>query len=530
MSLGALRNGSLKARFALGAGLIGAVAVVAGALMVTGLARVGDRIDASLAAERRIAGYAVLSTQATSFLVVAAEAIQSGLPSEARIDRLTPVVGELERTFAMMRRDLEAAVAEAGALGLDEQSRRATQSLAIARMEALFLTTHEGLAAPDAPRERLQGFLDVFSHSFDTLLNAAVTDEIRTRDAILARIAELRRALTLMAVGVSVLAAALLGVFHVGLVRPQLRRLDLLRGAARRIGRQDFTVALPEGRDDEIGRLFAETNRAAAALAARQREVAKEWARLNQTIAARTEALQEANAALERTDENRRRFFADISHELRTPLTVILMEAELGAKGAGQPDRSFEVIRARAQRLNRRIDDLLRIARSESGRLELKSAPVALQEIMAEAVAETEAETGAAGLRVETAEGAAPVVIGDDNWLRQVLVGLIQNAVRHVRAGERLMLSAEVLGTMGCVQVIDNGPGIPTADQAGVFGRFGRGRDAAGEGFGIGLALAKWVVEAQGGRIVLTSPVPAPFRLGDDPGTMVTVCIPLAEE
>jgi len=520
---------SLRARMLFGAGLIGMVAVLAGALSVLGMIRVGERIEASLAAERRISRYSVLSTQASSFIVVAAEAIQSGASPQGRADRLGPVGDDLTRTFGGIRRDLQAAVAEAADLGLDEQSRRATQSLAIARMEALFSSTRQGLLSDTRDPERLHGFLDAFSQSFDPLLNAAVTDEIRTRDQIMLRIEELRHALIWSAVGVSALAAVLIVVFQFGLVRPLVQRLDLARRAARRIGDEDFSVALPERGRDEIGQLFAETNRTAAALARRRQEVMAEWDRLNDTIAARTEALREANAALARTDENRRRFFADISHELRTPLTVILMEAELGAKGAGDPAEAFGVIEGRARRLNRRIDDLLRIARSESGQIELRRAPVALDGLVEEAVAETAAETQNAGLRVEVAAETDTCVKGDANWLRQVIVGLIQNVVRHAATGVRLSIMTGGEEGFGCVHVIDNGPGIVGSDQARVFARFDRGQDAAPGGFGIGLTLARWVVEKQGGTITLTSPVPAAFRLGDAPGTMMSVRIPLAE-
>lgn len=522
-------RGSLKVRLALGAGLISAVAVLAGALTIVGMVRMGAQLDASLVAERRIARYAVLSTQATSFIVVAAEAIQAGLPPAARADRLSPVGNELSRTFAAMRRDLEQAVDEAQSLGLDEQSRRATQSLGIARMEALFSSTRDALLSEEADRERLQGFLDAFSHRFDTLLNAAAVDEVHMRDQILARIAELQRVQAVLGIAVSVLAGVMLAIFHFGLVRPQLNRLDLARRAAKRIGQEDFTVALPED-DDEIGGLFAETNRTAAALARRKKSLAEDRARLNETIAERTEELRAANAALARADANRRRFFADISHELRTPLTVILMEAELALKGGGDPRAAFATIEARARRLNRRIDDLLRIARSESGQIDLARKTVDLVEVVSDAVAETDAETRSAGLEVTVGLDGPLLVTGDGGWLRQVVVGLIRNAVRHARTGGQLQIQAGSDSAKLCLRVIDNGPGIPAEEQHRVLRRFDRGRNAVGEGFGIGLSLAKWIVEQQAGRIELASPVPAPFRLGTAPGTMVSVCIPRTGE
>ncbi|MGC9420342.1 MAG: HAMP domain-containing sensor histidine kinase [Rhodovulum sp.] len=495
------------------------------------MAQVSDRLEDSLNAERRIARYSVLSTQISAFIVVAAEAIQVGLSPEDRAARLEPATRGLRGTFALMRRDLEGAVEEARAQGLDEQSRRATQSIAIARMEALFTAAHDGLMAETTGKDRAQAYLAGFSQTVDPLLNSAVADEMRIRDAILSGIGELRRRLTLMALGLAGLVAAMFGAFYLGLVRPQLARLDLARQAAQRIGREEFDVALPEDREDEIGRLFAETNRAARALASRRAAVEREWAALNETIAARTEELRAANAALERTDEDRRRFFADIGHELRTPLTVILLESELGAKGAGEPREGFATIRARAQRLQRRIDDLLRVARSESGRIELAAEPVDLARAVAEAVADTRPKIDSAGMSVEVAARPGVSVRGDADWLRQLVAGLIENAVRHGRAGGALAIRVAAEGGMGIVRVIDAGPGVPEDELERVFTRFHRGADGPRpEGFGIGLALARWLVEQMGGRIAMESPVPEQARIGAGPGAMVTLRLPLAEE
>lgn len=519
---------TLKGRLALGAGLIGCVAILSGALTLYGMAQVSARLEDSLAAERRIARYSVLSTQISAFIVISAEAVQTARSLDERAARMAPATEGLERTFAAMRADLEAAVARASDAGLDEQSRRATQSIAIARMDALFRSARNGLLSGRTGEDEARAYLAGFSQTVESLLNAAIADEMRIRDGILAGIADLRRRLTLMAIGISALAAVMFATFYRGLVRPQMGRLDLARQAAQRIGRQDFDVALPETGQDEIGRLFAETNRAARALAARRDEVDREWARLNETIAERTEALRAANEALARTDENRRRFFADIGHELRTPLTVIVLESELGMKGVGDARAGFETIRIRAQRLGRRIDDLLRVARSESGRIELARQPCDLGHAAAEAVADIRPEIDAAGMAVEIDAAPGVRVMGDPDWLRQVIAGLAQNAVRHAATGGRLAVEVAAEAGAGVVRVTDAGPGVPGDEIDRVFTRFHRGTARAG-GFGIGLALAKWLVDQMGGTIALESPVSGPARPGAAPGTRVTLRLPLAE-
>ena len=524
-----MRMLSLRARLGFGALLLGLAALATAALIVFGMERVSARIDAALAAEKRIERYSVLSTQVSTFIVVAAESIQSGLPVAARSDRLESVTANITRTFANLRHDLEQAVEEARDLGLDEQSRRATQSIGLARMEALFRSTRDAFLSASANRERLRGHIDIFAIGFDPLLNGVITDEVRARDRILSGIDDLRLRLTRAALAIAAVTLLMMIAFYTGLVRPQLERLNLLRKATMQIGRENFEIALPERQPDEIGLLFTETNRMADALSRRKNEVDQEWSRLNATIADRTEALRAANAELSRIDENRRRFFADVSHELRTPLTVILMEAQLGLKRSADAGAAFETIQNRAIRLSRRIDDLLRIARSETGQLALSAAAFDLSNVMQEAAEDTRAEVRSAGMTLTCAPGAPLPVVGDQNWVRQVVSGLIQNAVRHAHVGGRIELRLDRSEEFGFVHVVDNGPGIALGEQTEVFARFAQGRgDARGEGFGIGLALARWVVEQQGGVIRITSPLPRSESIGEAPGTKVTMGLPLA--
>lgn len=523
-----LRRISLKARLALGAALLGLATLLTAAMLVAGMAQVSHRLAAALAAETRLDRYAALSTQVSTFIVVAAEAIQRGLPEETRAMRIDGVSDAIRASFARLRAGLDTEVA--GVRGLDAQTRRATQSLSIARMEALFASTLTGILAPGADHDRLRAHLDTFASGFEPLLAEAVNDEKRLRAETLAGIDALRRRLTLAALIIAGVAVVLAGGFYGALVRPQFRRLDALRDAARQIGREDFAVALPAAETDEIGKLFSETNRTAQALAARQAAVAADRAKLNDTIRARTEELRAANARLERIDIDRRRLFADISHELRTPLTVILMEAQLGQKGGPDPKSAFATIESRAMRLNRRIDDLLRVARSETGQLALDMARVDLAAVTQEAVEETAAEIANAGMVLGAPPSAAVLVTGDRNWLRQVIAGLIRNAIRHARSGGAVRLALRSDGEMAELAVIDNGPGVAAADQARVFERFAQSGEGKAQGFGLGLALARWVVEAQGGTIALQSPVRRDEAVGDAAGTKIAVRIPLATD
>lgn len=517
---------SLKLRLSIGAALLGAGTLLTALILYVGLNAVAGRLDTALASENRMARYANLSTQAATFLVVATEAVQTGQTTATRMERLAPVAAQMRQTFAHLHADVEDAVRAAEALGLDEQSRYGTQSLGIARMQAALDSTETGLAG-DEDTARLRAHLDGFASRVDQLLSQAVNTEVLFRNNILSGIDALRRRLTLTALGIAGATLLAIAAFTFGLIRPQFARLDGLRSAAHQIGTGDFTVSLPVTRADEIGQLASETNRMAAALLARQQEVQTEWTRLNETIADRTEALRAANTQLAEIDDKRRRFFADISHELRTPLTVILMEAQIGKSGSPDPEAAFATIEARAARLNRRIDDLLRLARSDTGELALDPLAVALPDLMREVIREIQAEVDSAGMEMETPEPPAVTVICDPNWVRQVIVSLIRNAIRHARAGRMLRVSTEMHRDGIILSVTDNGPGVAEADQARIFDRFAQGTSAtANAGFGVGLALAKWVIEAQGGGITLHSPLPRVQALGDAPGTKIAVRLP----
>lgn len=524
-----MRTMSLKLRLGIGAALLGLGTLAIAAILWFGLTSVAERLDTALASERRMARYATLSTQAATFLVVATESVQTGLDADIRLERLDPVIGQMRRTFVGLHADVEEAVAQAAGLGLDAQSRLGTQSLGIARMQAMLDNTLRGLAQPTDDRVRLRAHIDSFASNFDPLLNQAVNSEVRFRTEILAGIADLRRTLSVTALTIALVTTLAVAAFYFGLIRPQFRRLARLRKAAHRIAQEDFAIALPVTREDEIGRLYAETNRMAAALQARKDAVRQEWARLNETIAARTEELRAANTRLAEADENRRRFFADISHELRTPLTVILMEAEIGRRAGGPQGEAFAVIEARAARLNRRIDDLLRVARSDSGELSLDRQPVALAGIIEKVRAEIQPEVDNAGMTLTIPPVPEATLDCDPNWIRQVILSLVRNAIRHARSGRAVQIDT-ARGDAVRISVTDNGPGIAPGDQARVFERFAQGGSANAQGFGVGLALARWVVESHGGSIRLQSPLPRDAALGDAPGTRITLVLPAAAE
>lgn len=519
----------LKTRLGLGAVVLGSGTLLTAAILYFGMQTVASRLETALASETRMARYAALSTQAATFLVIATESVQTGQSAETRMDRLSPIRDQIGTTFLQLRSDVEEAVAAVQSLGLDEQSRYGTQSLGLARMEALLANTLEGIADADADQARLRAHIDSFASAFEPLLSQAVNTEVLFRNAIMDGIERTRMTLTWMALVLALFALLSTAWFYFGLVRPQFSRLDRLRKAAVQVGKSDFAISLPQNRNDEIGKLYGETNRMAAALKQRQDEVDEEWAQLNETIARRTQELSAANESLSNIDKNRRRFFADISHELRTPLTIIMMESQIGQRDIQTAPEALATIENSAAKLNQRIDDLLRVARSETGELALEPTHVALCDLMQIVVSDIQPEIDSANMLLETGHFPDCSLRCDMNWIRQVLLSLIRNAIRHARDGKVLLLSGQSMDGVVQIQLTDNGPGIPDIAQTRIFERFVQGGATNSQGFGVGLALARWVVEAHEGSITVVSPVPRDSALGPNAGTNVCIRLPLSE-
>jgi len=134
-------------------------------------------------------------------------------------------------------------------------------------------------------------------------------------------------------------------------------------------------------------------------------------------------------------------------------------------------------------------------------------------------------------MTLEVAQMPDIALRSDPNWIRQVIVSLIRNAIRYARDGGTVRLAPEIDVALAGLSVTDNGPGIDPQDQSRVFDRFVQGpTKAAKQGFGVGLALAHWVITEQGGDITLTSPLPRSDALGPAAGTKISVRLPIAKD
>jgi signal transduction histidine kinase len=217
------------------------------------------------------------------------------------------------------------------------------------------------------------------------------------------------------------------------------------------------------------------------------------------------------NQTLERLESlftSQQRFLADVSHELRTPLTVIKGNVDLIRRMKTADEESLTSIDQEAGRLTRLVGGLLMIAQAESGKLALNFSPVELDLLFTEVFTEMRMLAGAK-VKVHLNEIDQVMVNGDRDRLKQVLLNLVANAIQYTPQGGEVFLSMKKIAGQARLIIRDTGPGIPAEDLPHIFDRFyraekSRTRSASG-GFGLGLSIAKWIVEHHHGRIEVES-------------------------
>ena len=229
--------------------------------------------------------------------------------------------------------------------------------------------------------------------------------------------------------------------------------------------------------------------------------------------------------------QQQQEFIADASHELRTPLTVLRSATDLlnlhRAEPLDENGELFDDVRAEIARMERLAQDLLTLARSDAGGLELMTAPVEMSAVAAEVARRTTPLAASQGitLSLHTDPSVDSLVEADPDRLQQVLLILIDNAIKHTPAGGRVDVTVRRNGQNASVEVADTGTGIPPEHLPRIFDRFyradkARAREAGGTG--LGLAIAKMLVDAHHGHLSLTS------TLGV--GTQATVTLPVVSQ
>ena len=238
-------------------------------------------------------------------------------------------------------------------------------------------------------------------------------------------------------------------------------------------------------------------------------------------------ALNSLLARLETSFAAMRRFVADASHELKTPLTVMRAGVERALTDEKtSPDAlvPLEETLVGVRHMTELVESLLTLARVDEGRMELHTVPVDLGDLLAEALETAQILGEQAGVAVTLETPSEPVVVDADRGrIRQLVMNLVTNAVKYTPAAGQVWLSLTTTNEAATITVRDTGIGIAPGDVGRVFDRFWRAdlaRSRTGErpGIGLGLSISKWIAEAHGGSIGVTS---RPGR-----GTTFTVTLP----
>jgi signal transduction histidine kinase len=295
------------------------------------------------------------------------------------------------------------------------------------------------------------------------------------------------RALVVGGIGlVAALLLILLGALYIN--RAVAAPVREAAEAAGHIAGGDFSERLRTDGPGEVGQLEQAFNTMAASL---ERSLAD---------------LEERNQTLVESEQTKSELVSNVSHELRTPLASVLGFSSLMLDRELPPEemrRYLEVIRTEARRLAELLNDLLDIQRIEQGSIELKLDEVDLNDLLAAQVTLYSAQSVDHELRLDAAE--EPVfVYGDRDRLAQVIGNLLSNAIKYSPEGGAVEVSASLVGDEAWVWVRDEGLGIPADHQQRIFTKFFRGdagRTRGISGTGLGLVLARQIVEAHGGEI-----------------------------
>ena len=256
-----------------------------------------------------------------------------------------------------------------------------------------------------------------------------------------------------------------------------------------------------------LERGFAPLGRLAAAMRARHATDLDPLPaeRVPEEVAPLVGALNSLLGRLRQAFDAQRRFAADAAHELRTPLTALRLQIQLLERARSEEERvaALEGLKARTQRAERVVQQLLALARLESEAAQRPAGPVALDALARALVEELAPLAEQNGMALGLARVEPAAIRGDGEALRLLAANLVDNAIRYGGRGGRAEVSAWVEGERAVFEVCDDGPGIPRAERERVFDRFYRGAAAQAGGSGLGLAIAREVAALHEGSIEL---------------------------
>ncbi|HXV43044.1 MAG TPA: ATP-binding protein [Anaerolineae bacterium] len=292
-----------------------------------------------------------------------------------------------------------------------------------------------------------------------------------------------------------IFAAILSASFGYLLAASMAQSLSLLQKGAQRIARGDFSARVHLTEVDELS------------------DVAEAFNRMG-------DELQKSFARQKELEQARRDLIAAVSHDLRTPLTSIRAMIEALADGVvtepATVQRYYGTIRSQTENLSGLINDLFELSQLETGQIQLAIEAVNLNDLLSDVVESMQAQAGAKGISLKAIFSEdLPLIQGELNKIQRVIYNLVQNAIRHTPTSGSISLATQVVPEGVQVEVADTGEGIAPEDLPHIFDQFFRGEKSRSRetgGAGLGLAIAKRIVEAHHGQIWVESQVGAGTR------------------
>jgi two-component system, OmpR family, sensor kinase len=360
-------------------------------------------------------------------------------------------------------------------------------------------------------RSEIENRLDA---EFEQIIAAAVAgerEEVAQADATAAALERWLAIGTFALLGLLLAGTTAAGVLFARSLR---RPIEALTQGTIAVEQGDLSHRILYSGPDELGRLARQFNAMLEVLQQQRTQLDDVRAGLERQVSERTGELAELNRRLVEVDRQRVRFLADISHELRTPLTALRGEAEVTLRGASRPEDVYRdalaSIVAQAAAMGRLVDDLLFLARSDSGEIRFDFRRVPLAGIISEAARDVAVLAHARDIRIRTDPVDRDLTVrADERRLKQALSILLDNAVKY--SGPRQVVDIGIddgSARQVAIYVRDRGHGIEAGEIGRVFDRFYRAeqvRRGAVEGSGLGLPIARWIVEKHRGTIDLTS-------------------------
>jgi len=365
-------------------------------------------------------------------------------------------------------------------------------------------------SAPLSAQSRVQRLLEVtIDNQFREAIDSAVRRQSTVVASINARIDTLNTAIVWFTIVFGLLSIPLVVLACTWLLNQLYKPLDAIRYGAEAIAIGKYTHRLPETLDKEFQQIVLAFNSMASQLSQHESKAEQSLRQLETAVEQRTRELTEANQRLTSIDSKRRQFLADLSHELRTPLTVIRGEAQVTLRhptvGSETYRQTLDTILAQAVGLSRLVDDLLLLARAEISQLTLDVEPCELGQWLSQQAGHWSRVAHSHRFHLVLTNDDTPLAVqADIQRLAQVLAILIDNAIKYSPAGSTITMRAGLTGGRVCIAVQDEGAGIAPADLGPIFERFVR-LNRRGDGAGLGLAIARTIIDAHGGEITVDS-------------------------